>query len=422
MDTDAGASPFGHSCLLFSKQEQEDGPIEVLDSIGFYSQPSTTKDPIIKSIKGLLGFNIDLQDGHGVLQQESQRYLNGKGLRGISFPLNEAQFKSLQTNYQNSMQQEELAIAELNAELSAQGLPTNGYTRHLAEKEKAAAEHRKPRLRPFHVTMETTMQGFNSSGSYTCKDRALDFLSDEGIIDEALRKKIVGGQAQHAFPRFHSLRLPPIRLITAGELEECRSSKGQIFHNAVWGKTKLYWASTLAEQGKKSTTNQDYPKLRAILEKMSKRESELYQMIDKPERANEHELNQLKIQLQRVQNLSYLFNNAHLNHGSQFQEHLRKAEEVLNAAALTMEQQQINASFLLRVYTSIEIQNSMVGLFAILLSAALFLAAPAAGLTLGVLSGVGTGLSLYSFYKEECQVAKAKIAYDALPLSSFELS
>jgi hypothetical protein len=300
------------------------------------------------------------------------------------------------------MRKEKEAIAELNAELSAKGSPANGHTRYLAEKEKAETEQRSARLQPFHVTMTTTLKGFNSSASYTCKDRALDFLSDEGIIDVALRKELEGGHAQQAFPRFHSIPLAPIRLVTTGEPAEHRSSKGQIFHNPTWEKNSLFWATPPEELSKMGAETQDCQKLGAILDKIAKTTNELYQMIDKPEELNEHELYQFKFQLKQVQKLSGLFIKPQLNHGPTLQEHVLQAEKVLSAAILTIEQHKINASFLLSVYASFNAQT-IVGLLTMFLSAALFLVTPAAGLALGALSGIATGLSLYGFYKDKKQ-------------------
>lgn len=412
MDADAGANPFGHAFLLFSKQENEHSPIEVVDSIGFYSQPSTTTNPIIKEIKSILRLESDLQDGHGELRHEAMRYLNGNGLRGLSFPLTQEQFTSLQANYKGSMEKEQEAINELNAELAARGIPATGYTRHIAEQEKAQREQRKPRLLPFHLTMKATMQGFDSSASYTCKNRAVDILLEEGIIDEALQKQLIASKAQHAFPRYHFIDLPPIRLISPGEPgEEQRSKKGQVFHNHTWEKNQLHWATAILDQAH----NRDYDELKSILNRITKMEKVLYQIIDKPSDFSEEELHQIKIQLKRVQNLTFLFNKAPLNQGSKLQEHLAKAEQVLNVAALTMEPRRINAPFLLRAYSSMAAQSSLVGLLITALSIALLLVAPPVGLVLGALSGVATGLSLYRFYKEEAEFAKTKKDYDEAP-------
>ncbi|RUR10671.1 hypothetical protein [Legionella sp. km772] len=412
MDMDAGANPFGHSFLIFSKQDAEDSPIEVIDSIGFYSQPSTTTDPIIKTLKGILGFNIDLQDGHGILVKETMRSLNGNGLRGISFQLSEKQFLSLQTNYQESMKKEQEAITELNAELTARGVPANGYTRYLAEKEKAQLEQRKPRLRPFHVTMQMTMQGFDSSASYTCKDRALDFLYDEGIINEALRKQIIAGKAGHAFPRFHDLALPPLRLISTGEPEEHRSKRGHLFHNPVWQKNQLFWATLILKQDKNADAEEDYYDLKFILNRIAQMENALYQILDKPSGFAPNELHQLRIQLKRVHNLAFLFNKAHLNQGKKLQEHLATAEKVLNVAALAMEPERINSTFFMRAYTSIAMQSALLGLLAILLSSTLLFIAPPVGITLCTLSTLETVRSLHRFYQEETKFTKTKKDYN----------
>ncbi len=415
MDMDAGANPFGHSFLIFSKQESENGPIEAIDSMGFYSQPSTTTNPIIKNLKGLLGFNIDLQDGHGILIKESMRFLNGNGLRGMSFPLSEKQFLRLQKNYHESMQAEQEAIKELNAELAARGIPANGYTRHLAEKEKAQAEHRKPRLRPFHVTMQLTMSGFDSSDSYTCKDRALDLLQDEQIIDQKFRGQINASKAEQAFPRFHSLHLPPIRLINTGEPEEHRSKKGHLFHNYVWEKNKLFWVTPVStlEVDKKIYPYEDYYDLQSMLNCIAKMEQGLHQIIDQSNGLEAKEyIAQLKIQLKRVQNLAFLFNNAHDNQNKKLQGHLATAEKVLNVAALAIEPERINASFLLRAYTSIAAQSALLSLLAIILSVALMFIVPPVGIALCALSTIATGRSLYGFYKEETEFVKTKYDYD----------
>ncbi|MDI1351980.1 MAG: hypothetical protein PSV35_04305, partial [bacterium] len=133
MDTDAGANPFGHSCLLFSKQNCEQSPIRVIDSYGYYSQPSTTTNPVVVNIKKILGFKVDLQDGHGVLEQEPMRTINGDGLSGISFLVTELQFNNVLHDAKESIRIEKETINELNLELTHLGLEPNGYNRHILE-------------------------------------------------------------------------------------------------------------------------------------------------------------------------------------------------------------------------------------------------------------------------------------------------
>jgi hypothetical protein len=246
MDTDAGANPFGHSCLMFSSQESETSPIQVKDSVGYYSQPSTTTNPIIKGLKQALGFNIDLQDGHGVLKRESMRYLDGKGLNGISFSVTAQQFESISTQYQDMLKTQEQVINELNIELVSKGLKANGYNRFIAEKIKAVAEGRPPRLKPFHITMELTIRGFDSSNSFTCKDLSLELLTHNNIIPTDIRNQIISNRALTAFPRFSSIELPPIRLISTGEFVKTSSkNSGTVFYNHEWGNNDLFWATPI---------------------------------------------------------------------------------------------------------------------------------------------------------------------------------
>src|SRR5580704_14889309 len=212
-DTDAGANPFGHASLIFSRQENEVSPIEVLDGLGFYSQPSSTTNPIMKGVKYLLNLNVDLQDGHGILKQELMRDLDSDGLRGISFEANQQQFEAIRHNYQQLIKTEREVIEELNAELINQGIEPNGHTRYIAEKAKAQAEGRMPRLKPFHITMKLTMDGFDSSDSFTCKDYSLELLSLHNIIPQDIRDELISNRATTAFPVCSSLYLPPIRLI-----------------------------------------------------------------------------------------------------------------------------------------------------------------------------------------------------------------
>lgn len=405
MDTEAGANPFNHSFLIFSKQELEHGPVEALDSIGYYSQPNTTTNPIIKNIKALLGFQIDLQDGHGVLRQEQMHTINVSGIKGVSFLLNEHQFKSLQTYYAAAMQAEQEAIKELNNELACDNKPANGYTRYIREQEKAKAENRTSRLTPFHVTMNITSQGFDSSASYTCKDRALCILKDNGIIDETVKQQIAVSKAKHAFPRFYSLALHPIRLISVGEREQHVSKSGRIFYNHTWGKNKLFWATPLATIDALNTcaANTNYPLIKTVLNRIAAMEQLLYKTINQLKDPLQHAyLNQLKIQLVAIQQLSVLFTNSNTNQNhTVLAEHLAVAEQTLKTAHLTIQSERSNSTFLLNAYNSIAARNAVTGLLTLMLSAALISASLAAGIALCAVSTISVGRQLYGFYKQE---------------------
>lgn len=421
MDTDAGANPFGHASLIFSKQEREHGPVEAINSIGFYSQPSTTTQPVIKNLKKLLGFSIDLQDGHGVLVKELMRYINGAGLKGVSFPVSEQQFYASLDSYQESMKIEQEAIAELNAELSAKGIEPNGYTRYIAELEKAKAEQRAPRLKPFHVTMDTTIDGFDSSASYTCKERALDLLMEQQIISEEIKEQIISSKAEHAFPRFSSLSLTPLRLISTGTPEPHTSKKGIIYHNHVWEKNKLYWVSPITTPGESRTAaeqerlNIQGELLLDILEQINEVTLLLHEKIDAAKggvESNEY-LKSLKIQLQRVENLAFLFNNQHANKDANLvSQRLAIANKVINCAMMAIEPERINYTFIMRAYESIALKETLVGLLAIMISAAFIVVAAPVGISLCVFSTLATARQAYGFYQEEKKFHKDKADYD----------
>lgn len=415
MDTDAGANPLGHSCLLFSQQESEQSPVEVMDCIGLYSQPSTTTNPLVKGLKQLIGFKVDLQDGHGILKQELMRELTGNGLHGISFAINQQQFVAISTNYQQMMKTEQEVIKELNLELSRQGIEANGYTRFIAEKAKTKAEGRLPRLKPFHVTLKLTLDGFDSTESYTCKDLCLELLMRNKIISEEMANQIINSKATAAFPRFSALSLPSIRLISTGESEKTVSKRtGEVFYNHVWGKNSLFWASPIHTTDhtteKKSLNesaeiNKKYRSMKEILNYIPQIEYLLRKRmneVEKEQGQNKEQLSQLNIQLKRVQNISFLFNNTNENQIPHLlEEKLLKANKILNIAHRAMIPDRLNYSFLLRAYESVVLHEALVGMLAMAISAAALLFITPVGVGLLVASTVCTARQLHGFYREE---------------------
>lgn len=413
MDTDAGANPFGHSCLIFSRQEKEKSPVEVVDGVGFYSQPSTTTNPFFSTVKAALGLNVDLQDGHGVLKQESMHELDGKGLHGISFEVTEEQFHALNERYISLMKTQQQVMDELNAELTGQGIEANGFTRFDAEKAKAAAEGREPRLKPFHITMEFTLSGLDSSASYTCKDYALDLLTEHQVISGELKNQFNSNTATKAFPAFSDLPLHPIHLISTGMPEKVTSKRtGQVFYNHVWGKNSLYWASPVNTYDHKPSLTDD--SLKDILYRIPRIEYRLYETIRKTqeeEPENKEYLYALNIQLKRVQNLAFLFNNTHDNQNLLLlQERLKTADKVLNIATFSMNQEKMNYSFLLRAYESVTLHEALLGILIMAVSATILTTPVGIGLFIA-----GTSLAAYQlhgFYAEETQRAETKKDYE----------
>ena len=120
MDPEARANPLGHASLLLLKQEFEKAPIRVIDAKGFYSQPSTTTNLLYRALKYILGFNIDLQDIHGVLKQEAMHDLDGNGLNGINFEVTKEKFERLIALITQKKELEEKAIEETNTYINRQ--------------------------------------------------------------------------------------------------------------------------------------------------------------------------------------------------------------------------------------------------------------------------------------------------------------
>ena len=421
MDTDAGANPFGHTCLIFSQQENDKSPIKVNNSIGYYSQPSTSTNPFFKGLKQLIGLNVDLQDGHGILKQEAMRNIDGKGLQGISFEVTQQQFTAVSSLYQQMMKTEQEVINELNIELATKGIKANGYTRYIAEKKKAETEGRPPRLKPFHIAMKLTLNGFDSSDSYTCKDHSLELLSLNHIIPEEIRNQLISNRATTAFPRFSSLYLPPIRLISTGEFVKTTSkNSGTIFYNHEWEKSSLFWASSVntlktTESNGNTDPNKSYALLNNMLHSIREVEDRLLHGISAIEdRQDIEQLRQLKIQFQRVQNLSYFFNNSYENQIPELlEERLLKAEKVLRLANWAMNpiKDRVNYSFLLRAYESTCLYEALVGMLAMALSTAAILVTPV-GIGLLVASTAYTARQLYGFYKEESELTRMSQDYN----------
>lgn len=430
MDTDAGANPFGHSFLLFSQQKSEHSPVEVIDSVGFYSQPSTTTDPFIKGAKEVLGFDIDLQDGHGVLKREQMRHLNGKGLHGLTFSATEEQFYAVLQSYKEDMQEQAKVINELNAELTSQGKEANGYTRYLAEKEKAVIEGREPRLKPFHITMDLTWNGLDSSDSYTCKDRSLEFLTQHRIISAEIRDKIISSRAEQTFPAFSALYLPPLRLISIGEPEPYISKRtGKVYYNHDWGRNSLFWATPVHTVDNKLTLNtrdeleKNYRQLCDLLDRIRKVEHLLREKIRGLDKITDNPLHQrqLKNQLERVQQLAVVFNNSFENQiPALLSARLLYADLILSIAIGSINPDKLNYPFILRVYESLPGSEALLGLFAIVISAIATILLPPAGGTMLAMSSLFTARQLYGFYKEEVQYSKIRNEYSLLESQNLE--
>lgn len=427
MDGEAGANPLWHAFLMLSTQ-YETGHVEVIDAVGFYSQPSTTTNPIHRGIKDLLGFKVDLQDGHGITQQEKMRDLDKNGLHGVSFEITSEQFTALQNLYKKNMRLEREAIEELNLFF---GDSSNGFTRYIGEQsisEQSEKSHL-PRLKPFHITMELTHKGLNSHGSHACKNYALNLLLESQIINEETHKKILGGAAGYAFPRFSQL-IQPLKLVSIGEPEKHHSRSNQTFYNRVWGNNKLFWAtsplpinsiipvSALAQEMNQNRC--EY--LCNVLNRVSEIELALRKKLHNlPSFAPRHQ--SLQIQIDRVQALYDLFSNTSENeHTHLLSTKLHQAEKILNVATLALTPSKANSSFMLRAYESVYIRNALLCLLGLAIAAA-FLGGPV-GIVWMSAATLAASHQLYGFYKEERKFLQTQKDYKsfqdestAVPLS-----
>lgn len=452
---EAGSNPFWHTSLFMSEQATPDTPIQVKDAIGFYSElPSSTTNPIIKSLKTLLGFRIDLQDSHGHLRKEKIREIDKQGIKGISFAVTKEQYDDLIDRYTRAMQDENTAIAELNEQLSKEGYPADGHTRYLRERDLAAQKrlaaeeelaartdltpeerkeeelklakdpNLKPRLRPFHITMDVTRSGFNSSESYTCKTRVLDFLLDSGIINDEDYDKFLSSPAKSAFPRCYAVPLLPIQLISTGQPTPAsvKTADGKIktFYNRSWEKQNdLFWSQTPPLY--LSSTSKTQPKLyknnhvliKDMLKQIDEVERLLLSKINKSEKAgNEGDKQRLTRHLEHVQLAKEKFKANNYNQTKpSLQSHLMFAQKAVNAAHIALAPHKINYTFLGRALHNLALRHALLGLLTVTL-----VAATITGLV-GVAIAVGASLfSGYNFFKAiQTEIKLSEQYYDYTP-------
>lgn len=362
MSMEAGSNPFWHAILLTSEQPTANSPIKVTDAFGFYSKsPSTTTNPFLKTLKNTLGFSFDLQYGNGQIKQERMRYLEGLGLYGISFNIDNTKYNSLQTAYTN---------------------------------EKIANKNK------FHVTMKWTKTGFNTQDSYTCKTFALKLLLNTNIIDDDQYKKILGGQFQYAFPLYCGIKLPQIPLVSTGEPEAHPSKRTKKIHySRSWeNKNSLFWAMTPPKYGENiapSVLEQNL-QITTILNRARKLETLLLNKISSMQNIQNTEASLVDLNTQLKQ-IRAIFEKFSLNNLQP--QDLAEAQSTLNVASMTLTPKQLNYSFLFRAYKNTSLRYALLGLMTILISSIIPIG------TVGIISTLGftlfTGYQLFQFYKTE---------------------
>ncbi len=452
LTTEAGFNPFWHASLLMSEQANQGAHIQVKDAVGFYSElPSSTTNPIIKTLKKILGFRIDLQDSHGHLRQEKIREIDKRGLKGISFEVTENQYSDLKNRYTRAIQDENTAILELNEQLNKEGYPADGHTRFLREQDLAAQKKRaaeealaaridltpeerqaeeltlakdpniQPRLRPFHITMDVTRSGFNSTQSYTCKTRVLDFLYDSEIINKEDYDKFLSSPSKAAFPRCYAVPLLPIQLVSTGKTTpatvtnaEGRTKK---FYNRSWGKNEIFWSQSppLYSSDTSNILPTRYKNNNVLIADMLKQidtvEQLLLKKIDQSKAAgNNGDIQRITLQLTHVQSAKEKFKANDYNQTQlSLTARLKFARKAVNTAHIALTPHKINYTFLDRALHNVALRYALLGLLTVALVAATITGLPGVAITVG--ASLFSGYNFFKAIQTEIEVSERNYDY-----------
>lgn len=239
LDGRSGANPFGHSCLIFSHANDEN--IQVEKAYGYYSQPSSTTNPLLKWVKNILGIKYDLQNTHAILREEKMRDLIGDGLKGISFAINAAEYQHFLQEFAQGQEQQRLVLDELDRQLQQQGMLPNGVARYALQKKQGETVPARV-LKPFHLRL--------GRGASTCKQLALNALEEHQVIDSAQRTTLEHHGMKYPFPIFSGQALAPLRFHAQGPLQAETSSSGKKFYNPNFASNQLFWSLPIYTGGK----------------------------------------------------------------------------------------------------------------------------------------------------------------------------
>lgn len=425
MDTDAGANLFGHAFLFLSKRH-DDGSIEVLNTLGYYSQPTSTTQPVVKFLKNILGVKYDLQEVHGQLRHEKMREINHNGLQGLSFSLTQEQFEEQNQKFSLMVNNEQQTIEHLNKLLELRGQPQNGFTRRqllkeIREDNKTSEDSTQQKtieeinilnqpLQDFHLQLDFGLLGPDTRKSYTCKDRALQYLLDEKIIDEDFKKQFKDTYRGLApFPCSYGVKLYPIRLQATGNLQTFTSRSGKTFYNPQFAfegeaANQLWWVNPPVERDQKDPTPKLKPLVIETLNYIKKIQEDLYKQKDE----------KFKPILESLDKKIGFFTNP-----SKIQDlGLKEINQFLNAVNLEIHPEYRDASFLLRVYHDANMRHALKALAVLSLCIGYIVAGPILGITvsaLTTLSYIFAALSIYfgakhtyEFFKTEANLAQMK--------------
>lgn len=290
MNQEVGANPLWHGCLILSVQMDENSPVQVIDSVGFYGvTPCSDTNRLSRFLKKQIGLNIDLTGGYGELRHEEMRFLDkGVGLEGITFHLSQQQFYKLRQEIAYDIEQQEIAkdaawhgiamdmqkdpklVDKARIALAANNKPFDeqaiyAYLRQQAQekakpsevyqKELAYAQQnrKKPRLKPFEFrTSWTPFTVVTFADSHTCKNVSANLLNRAHIPLE-WRKELGLDSSSATMPRYSGkANAEALQLYSEGQYSEHKSSRTAKVHKfREWkpelpqnadGKPKLFWA------------------------------------------------------------------------------------------------------------------------------------------------------------------------------------
>lgn len=236
------ANPFHHAFFVVSKISDIDQKIEVKNAWGFYPVGISNPGSYWSKFKKSLGFNFDLQGNYGILKVEEMRYLDlGYALHGISFEIDDDQYRNLKKLCREIIDNQEIAVNEAKQNLQYLGREPGLHEIFEEEKRHAQASGGKSRLRPFEMRVSMCSSGWSLAESYNCKTMAIELMIAIGVPRECLAS-LTPDHALSVMPRY-SGELEDIYFHSTGSLNTFQSERtGAITLFKKWGESKLYWS------------------------------------------------------------------------------------------------------------------------------------------------------------------------------------
>lgn len=253
MDNELGSNILWHSCLLFSKMNEDQKKFEVIDNWGFYGVPSTSNsDSWLTKLKITAGLDVDLYGNHGMLRHEQLRFLDlGYGLHGVTFELTQEKFELLHDKCKGVAKEQEAAIKEVVETQGLIGKKAHEKTRMYAHEEfspiiyaleqiKAKQQGREPRLKPFELHLDWGLKWPSISQSSNCKTRILQLLAT--VLSKEQIERLNHGGLHPTIPRLSGV-MESIYLHSTGPFSTHIRASGQAayFREGTNPEVKLFW-------------------------------------------------------------------------------------------------------------------------------------------------------------------------------------